>query len=377
LKKVFVAVTNDLATDQRVIKVCKLLAELGCQVTMVGVKKPKSIPFNAATFRTKRFRLPFQNGFLFYAFYNIRLFWYLIFRKADLYVSNDLDTLPAMWIASKLRGTKLVYDSHEYFLGSTEIIHRPIVRLTWKIFEMMIFPGLKHVITVNDSIADIYEKQYRKRPLVVRNLPPKYKVNKKITRLQLGLPEGKRIVLMQGGAINMDRGAEELIHAFKPQYGLADVHLVFIGGGGVWDKIKLLAKELHLTREISFLPKMPYCKMMQYTALCDLGVSIDKPVSPNYLYSLPNKLFDYIAAGIPVLASPLVEVKKVVETHKVGLCIESHEPEHIAEKIKETFENSERYESWKKNTVKAAKKLCWENEVKVLQKLYNEILDNQ
>jgi glycosyltransferase involved in cell wall biosynthesis len=375
LKKVFVAVTNDLATDQRVIKVCNFLSGLGCQVTMVGVKKPRSLNFKPAGFTTKRFRLPFNKGFLFYASYNLRLFFYLLFRKADLYVSNDLDTLLPCRMVSLIKRNPLVYDSHEYFLGSTEIVNRPLIKGFWKLIEWCIFPRLKHVITVNETIAKLYEKQYGKRPAVVRNLPPKYKVNKKITREQLGLPGDKKIILMQGGAINVDRGAEELIHAMKPIYGLDNFHMVFIGGGDMWEKIKQLAKELHLTRKISFLPKMPYCKMMQYTALCDLGVSIDKPVSPNYQYSLPNKLFDYIAAGIPVMTSPLIELKKIVEGYKVGICIESHEPEQIAETIRRAFDDADRYVLWKKNAVKAAKKLCWENEVKVLQKLYSQILE--
>ncbi len=373
MKRVYVSVTNDLATDQRVKKMCDFLTRLGFRVTMVGVKRPNSLPCLTPGFQTFRFRMLFQKGFFFYAEYNVKLFFYLLFRPFSLLVSNDLDTLLPNYLVSRLRGKPMVYDSHEYFLGSAEIVERPPVRKFWAMIEKMIFPRLKHVITVNASIADLYEKDYGVRPHVVRNLPKRYKPGQ-TTRQQLGLPIDKRIVLMQGGAINMDRGAEELIHAMKPQFGLKDVEIYFIGGGDVWQKIKELTRELHLGRVVHFLPKMPYGKMMQYTALCDIGVSIDKPVSMNYQYSLPNKLFDYIAAGIPVLASPLVEVKKVVEGYDVGMCIQDHDPAHIARVIEDMFSDASRYERWRSNAHKISQELCWENEEKELAKVYGRFV---
>ncbi|TVQ13598.1 MAG: glycosyltransferase [Bacteroidetes bacterium] len=374
MKRACVSVTNDLATDQRVLKVCNFLTRLGYSVTMVGVKRPKSLSIDHFTFKTFRFRMIFQKGFMFYAEYNLKLFFFLLFRRCNLYVSNDLDTLLPNFLVSRTKFTPLVYDSHEYFLGSTEIVERPFVRSFWHTIEKMIFPRLKNVITVNHSIADLYEKEYGKRPEVVRNLPRRYRCNPRITRRELGLPPDKKIILMQGGAINLDRGAEELIHAMKPAYGLENVELYFIGGGDVWEKIKELVKLLHLERTVHFLPKMPYKKMMEYTCLSDLGVSLDKPVSMNYKYSLPNKLFDYLAAGVPVLASPLVEVKNVVEGYDVGMCIENHEPAHLAEKIKEMLSDEERYNKWKKNALAISEQLCWENEEKVLAGIYGKFV---
>lgn len=374
IRRACVSVTNDLATDQRVLKVCDFLVRLGFKVTMIGVKRPNSISFRKNNFRTFRFRMLFQKGFMFYAEYNFKLFFYLLFKRSSLFVSNDLDTLVANYLVSRLRMKPLVYDSHEYFLGSTEIMDRPFVLKFWRAIERFIFPRLRHIFTVNHSIADLYEKDYGKRPQVVRNLPRRYEVPKGITRKTLGLPEDQKIVLMQGSGINVDRGAEELIHSMKIQYGLQNVQLYFIGGGGVWQQLIELTKELHLERKVHFLPKMPYHKMMQYTALSDIGVSLDKPVSLNYKYSLPNKLFDYLAAGTPVLASPMVEVKKIVEGYDVGLCIENHDPGHIAGKIKTMLEDREAYARWQSNALKVSKDLCWENEEKVLAVTYGKFL---
>jgi glycosyltransferase involved in cell wall biosynthesis len=370
VKKACVSVTNDLATDQRVLKVCDFLARLGFDVTLVGVKKSKSLPVLHIKIKTFRFNMYFENGFLFYAEYNLRLFFYLLFKRTNLLVSNDLDTLLPNFLVSRLKFRPLVYDSHEYFLGSTEIVDRPVVRKVWGTIERFIFPRLKHIITVNHSIADLYEKTYGKRPEVVRNLPHRFAIDHSLSREELGLPTDKKIVLMQGGAINIDRGAEELINAMKPQYGLENVVLYFIGGGDVWDKIKKLAKDLHLERKVYFLPKMPYQKMMRYTSQCDLGVTLDKPVSLNYKYSLPNKLFDYLAAGVPVLASPMIEVKKIVDGYDVGMCIDDHDPAHIADTIKSMLTDEERIKKWKENAQNISSTLCWENEEKVLIKIY-------
>jgi len=303
----------------------------------------------------------------------MRLFFFLLFRKFDLLVANDLDTLLPNYLVSRIKRIPLIYDTHEYFTGSTELMHRPFVRKTWGRIEKWIFPKLKHVFTVNQSIADLYEKDYGVKVRVVRNLPRRFLPANGITRKDIGWPEDKMVVLMQGGAINVDRGAEELIHAMKPIYGLENVLLCFIGSGDVWNEIQELTKKLHLTKIVKFIPRMPYQKLMQYTALADLGVSIDKPVSPNYKYSLPNKLFDYIGAGVPVLASPLVEVKNVVKGYNVGDCIESHDPGHIAEKIRYMFANKRRYNTWKSNARKAAAEFCWENEEKVLSEVYDNI----
>ena len=374
MKRACVSVTNDLATDQRVLKVCDFLTRLGFQVTFIGIKKATSFPFKPSKFKTFRFNMLFRKGFLFYAEYNLKLFLYLLFRRCSLLVSNDLDTLLPNYLVSKIKSIPLVYDSHEYYLGSTEIAYRPIVKKVWSIIEGAIFPRLESIITVNHSIADLYEKEYGKRPEVVRNLPKRYTINRTLTREKLGLPLDKKIILMQGGAINIDRGAEELIHAMKPQYGIENTELYFIGSGDVWEQIKGLTKDLHLERRVHFLPRMPYAKMMEYTCLCDLGITLDKPVSLNYKYSLPNKLFDYLAAGLPVLASPMVEVKKIIDTYQVGMCIESHEPRQIAEKIKTMLSDQKQSNKWKRNALKTARDLCWENEEKMLARIYEKFI---
>src|SRR3989338_2252762 len=152
-QKVILSVTNDLVTDQRVNRVCNSLLNLNYEVLLVGRQLKNSLPVNRK-YPTKRFNLLFNKGFLFYANYNVRLFWLLLFSKSTLLWSNDLDTLPANYLVSKLKGIKLVYDSHEYFTEVPELVNRPKIQKIWLSIEQWIFPKLKNVITVSNQIAN-------------------------------------------------------------------------------------------------------------------------------------------------------------------------------------------------------------------------------
>ncbi|MBS3739705.1 MAG: glycosyltransferase, partial [Psychroflexus sp.] len=163
MKRVIVAVTNDLVTDQRVHKVCQFLERTGFDVLLVGRKQRKSLPLEKRSYRTARMKLLFESGPLFYAEYNMRLFLFQLFHRSHLLVANDLDTLLATWLASRIQGNPVVYDAHEYYCGTPELVTRPFVQSIWRSIERWIFPKLKDVITVNGSIASLYEKEYGKK----------------------------------------------------------------------------------------------------------------------------------------------------------------------------------------------------------------------
>jgi glycosyltransferase involved in cell wall biosynthesis len=367
LKKVILSVTNDLTTEQRVDKVCRTLMKMGFDPILVGRRKHDSQHLSKRAYKTRRFRLLFEKGPFFYACYNTRLFFFLLFSKTDLIVANDLDTLMASYLASKIKGVPLIYDTHEYYTETPELVDRPRVRAVWKGIEKWIFPRLKYVYTVNESIARIYEKAYGVRVRVVRNVPETKKVLPESNRLSKGLPEDKRIILLQGAGINIQRGAEEMVRAM--QY-IENAVFMIVGGGDVLDELKNLTLELELERKVIFIPKQPLDRVWEYTVEADLGVTLDKDTNPNYRYSLPNKLFDYIQAGVPVLASPLVEVKKIIENYDIGTTIDKHDPEHIADKINQIFSDPKKLGLWKQNLKFASEALCWEKEEKTLIQIY-------
>ena len=351
--------SNDGFTDQRVRKQCDSFSGNGydtilfCKKLNPGNKEQQSV-------KTHRIGLAFRSGFLFYAALNIRLFFALLSSKADLFYANDLDTLPANYLASIFRKKPLIYDSHEYFTEVPEVQNRPFVKSVWKYFERKCITRASLVITVSDSIAKLLQEKYNlNEVMVVRNVPQTNFNPKPYTKDEIGIDPAKFLMILQGAGINVDRGAEELVAAMPY---LSETVLLIIGTGDAIPQIKKESKRLKLEEKVIFIGKLPYEEMMRYTTTADLGVSIDKDTNINYRYSLPNKLFDYARAGIPVLVSDLVEVRRIVEKYETGELIPSHKPEEIAKSIRHLRENDALLEKYKTNTGRLNEALNWDKE---------------
>ena len=302
--------------------------------------------------------------------YNLRLFFFLLCRRFDIYHSNDLDTLLPMWLTSFIFKKKLVYDSHEYFLGVPEIQNRYFVKKVWSSIESFIFPKLKYVFTVNESISDLYFKDYKLRPLVIRNLPNKSSLIKVKTKKDLGLPDNKKLVILQGSGINVDRGAEELLEAISIQ---DDFFLSVVGKGDVVDKLKRRCAKSDLVDKVLFVPTLPYSQMMQFTLNSDVGVSLDKNNNINYKFSLPNKIFDYSKAEIPFVSTNLVEIRKITEEFHTGVLISSTSPESIIEGLNKAIA-LKKSKNFISNIAKMNSTLNWESESVSLIKTYKKFM---
>ena len=371
-KKVIISVISDLVTDQRVHRTALTLYSKGLNVTLVGRKLKSSSELEYRCYVVKRFNLPFENGPLFYAFYNLRLFFYLLFHRVDVLVTNDLDTLLPNFLISKLKNCALYYDSHEYFTEVPELVSRPKIQRIWLAIEHFIFPKLKNVYTVNDSIAAIYSSKYKVNVNVVRNLPIKRNGQLNAQKRQaFGLPLDKKIFLFQGAGINIDRGGEEAIEAIALVENAA---LLFIGGGDVMIRLKEKVVELKLEKKVFFIAKQPLEKLVSFTAMADFGLTLDKDSNANYKYSLPNKLFDYIQAGLPVLATDLIEVKKIIDGYSIGLITPSLLPSDLASTMEAMMANQKLLDKWKENLQIAAAELCWEHEEQKLLKIFHEVI---
>lgn len=371
-KRVILSVISDLVTDQRVHRTALALHRKGLKVTLVGRKLKQSPILEKRDYSTKRFKLWWEKGPLFYAAFNIRLFFYLLRNKADVLVANDLDTLPANYFASRIQKNELFYDSHEYFTEVPELVSRPRIQAIWKRIERWILPGIKHMYTVNNSIAGLYGTEYKKKIGVVRNVP--FRIQRTITSIDrnaLGLPGDKKIFIFQGSGINVHRGAEEVLQAMQHTEGLL---LLFVGGGDVIDFLKSETLRLKLSDKVMFVPRQSMEKLREYTRLADVGLSLDKDTNLNYKYSLPNKLFDYIQAEIPVLVSDLPELRAIVEKYEIGKIVETHQPEKLAVQMMEMVKDTVRFAQWKENLKLAASELCWENEEVKLLEIFKDVL---
>ena len=369
-KIAFVSVINDLVTDNRVNKTCMALIECGYDVTLVGRKLSNSLPIPNWTFKTIRLKMIFKKGPAFYFFFNFRLFFVGLINKTDLFYANDLDTLAPMFLLSKLKKKPLIYDSHELFCEVPELKSSRIKKSIWQKLEGYIIPKLQTCITVNVSIAKIYEAKYNVPFYIIRNISDFDQTFIPKSRVQLSLPEDKKIILLQGAGINVDRGAEELIDAME---FVQNAVLYIIGSGDVWENLKQkVSFNKSIQNKVVLINKLPKSELINYTFNADIGLSIDKNTNLNYLYSLPNKIFDYIQAEIPILASRLPEIENIILQYKIGDFIDDHNPKTIANKLNEML-YSQQLSSYKKYLAIAKKEITWKSEKEKLLTIIKNI----
>jgi glycosyltransferase involved in cell wall biosynthesis len=347
--------------------------EFGTDITIIGRKRGSCCENETVPWKTRRFSMVFNRGFLFYKFYNIRLFFYLLFHRFDLLVANDLDTLFPNFLVSKLKGIPLVYDSHEYFTGVPELQHRPFVRWVWRSIERMILPKLKYFITVSDPIAEQYYFEYGIKGVTIRNCAVRSDKIEPFSRSELGIEQGNLLLIMQGAGININRGGEELIESMSV---VENVFLIMIGAGDVFEKLKRLAIEKCVSEKVRFISSLPWVEMMRYTKSADAGLSLDKNTNLNYSFSLPNKLFDYISAGIPVIAGDLPEVTRIITENTCGIIIPEITPEEIGQAISLLDSNRDLLKVLKQNAGAASELLNWERESLQVKEFYSQFFYN-
>ncbi len=369
MKKVFVSVTNDLLTDQRVLRTIDFLLENEFSVTLIGRQLQASYPENNRThLRVKRFRLLFNKGAMFYACYNFRLFWYLVFRKKDFLLANDLDTLLANYWASKFSKAMLVYDSHELFTEVPELIHRPETQKKWEKIEAGILPEVSRAYTVCQPIADYYHQKYGTPFQVIRNLPH-YRAELNSNGKLEKMANGRKIMLYQG-ALNIGRGLEQVIDAIS--LIREQVCFFIIGDGDITENLKLQVKSLAIEETVIFLGRLPYDELTSYTPQANLGISMEQPgFGLSYEYSLPNKLFDYIQAEVPVLGSNLSGIKSIIEQYQIGKTTADFLPEQLSNTILEMLNDTSANAQWKANLKQTKKIFCWEQEKQKLTAIFS------
>jgi glycosyltransferase involved in cell wall biosynthesis len=360
LKRILISVTNDLTTDQRVEKTCEVLSEIGYDVLLVGRKLKKSLPIQR-NYETIRFRLLFNKGFLFYAEFNIRLFIFLLFTKKDLLFSNDLDTLLPNYIIGKLQNKKLVFDSHELFSEIPELVNKQQVKNVWLYLEKTIIPKLKNVITVSDSIKNHYHNLYGISPIVVRNIPKIKKISQKNFEIDA---KGKKVILYQG-SVNIGRGIELMIDTMA----LLDEYLfIVIGDGDILEQLKEKVSNLSLHNKVKFLGEKTPEELKKLTPNATIGMSLEEDLGLNYRYALPNKIFDYLHANVPVIIADLPEMRALIKRYQVGEILTERTPKTLAKTIVSMTNNS-----YEKELKTAKKELNWSKEKEKLISIFSKL----
>lgn len=367
-KRILFCVTNDLTFDQRMIRICTSLAnQPQYQITLIGRKITTSIPLSNQNFTQKRLTCFFQKGKFFYLEFNIRLFFYLLFQKADAICAIDLDTiLPVFWV-TKLKKQKCIYDAHELFTEVPEVIRRPFIRRVWSWVANHTIPNIKNCYTVGTALAEYFKAQYAVHFEVIRNIA----VAKKYTKpLNLSLPPNPIIIYQ--GAINEGRGLELAITMMAH---LENYKLWIIGEGDITAKLKVQAAQTQYADRILFFGKKTPEELSVLTSKADLGIQFIENLGLSYYYSLANRTFDYIHAHLPALHPNFPEYKHIVEEFKIGELMRSEDAEKLALQVKFIVEDRVKYSLYQRACISASEKFCWENEEKKLIKFYSNVMD--
>lgn len=365
LATIICTVTNDLSYDQRMQRICGSLVKAGYSVLLVGRIQTFSIPLVQQCFKQKRLHCFFSKGFLFYTEYNIRLFLFLLFQKVSILCAIDLDTILPVYFISVIRKIKRVYDAHELFTEQKEVVSRPYIKKIWKIIESFAVAKFKFGYTVNDFIQQEFKRRYNVNYAVIRNLPVfTFPAN------AFSVDQIKDLIIYQG-SVNEGRCFETLIPAMKQVNGRLQIY----GRGNYFNQVAQLIKEYRVTDKVQLKGAITPVELQHLTPRAAIGLNLFESSGLNQYYSLSNRFFDYIMAGIPQVCMCYPEYKVLNEKYEVALLINDPKEDTIALALNNLLCNTVVYKALQHNCLIARNVLNWENEEIKLISFYESLLE--
>ncbi len=337
VSRIVISVTNDLVTDQRVHRSCMALHDAGHEVVLIGRKLPGSGEVRRP-YTTLRMRLIARRKALFYAEYNLRLFVKLLFMRADMYYANDTDTLLANSCAALLRRKTLFFDAHELFPEVPELVGRKRVKAVWQWIERHCVPHVDGAVTVCQSIADHYRKTMGIDMQVVRNVPDgsndRQPADEAVVRRVERLAASYRALLLYQGSVNVGRGIDRMMDAMQWLDGCC---MVVAGVGDEYEALLRKAATLPYSDRVVFLGRVEPATLHCITPLATMGLCLLDNMGLNYYYSLPNRVGDFVAASVPLLATDFPEIRRVVQGYGVGYLVGDQQGRALAQAVDEAL----------------------------------------
>ena len=362
MNRIIFTVTNDLVYDQRMHRICASLAQNGFVVTLTGRRLKNSLLPANLLFCQKRLYCFFSKGFMFYTEYNLRLFFYLLFQPFDAVCAIDLDTILPCYFVSFFRGKKRIYDAHELFTEQKEIVTRPHIHKFWLAVEKFAVPRFQPGYTVNQFIADELKRRYGVHYTVIRNLP------ELIIHPAVRVKNKDRFIIYQG-AVNEGRSFETLIPAMK----FVDAKLKIYGNGNFFEQVKELIKKHNVEDKVELKGAVVPDELKSITPAAYIAVMLFEQTGLNQYYSLSNRFFDYIMAGVPQVCINYPEYKTINDEFHIALMIEDTKIDSIASALNTLLHDDTLHKQLCADCVNAAKALNWQYEEGKLFKFYSEL----
>lgn len=361
MKRLIFTVTNDLTYDQRMQRICGSLAACGYDVMLVGRKLSSSVSLDKKNFKQKRLSCLFNNGILFYTEYNIRLFFFLLFVKADLFCAIDLDTILPVYFASVLRNKKRVYDAHELFTEQKEIVTRPFIHKFWLAVEKFSLPRFQYGYTVNNFIQQELKRRYGVDYSIVRNLPQH-------TPAPTHPVYDEKFIIYQG-AVNEGRSFETIIPAMRH----VNARLKIYGKGNFYEQVQVLIQQYDVQDKVLLMGHVLPSDLKKITPAAYIALMLFEETGLNQYYSLSNRFFDYIMACVPQLCVNYPEYKAINDKYGIAYMIDDVKEETIADALNKLLDDSALHEQLRGKTVIAREELNWNQEEKFLMEFYKNI----
>ncbi len=279
--------------------------------------------------------------------------------KPEYCFAEDVFTLPVAALLKFFLGFKLIYDSRELYPFLAGLRRKKVNQFIVKTIEKIFIKSADKILTTGKMDKEFIEDYYKlKNVLVLRNLPLKRKVEPVDLRKEFGVSNAFPILIYQGVLLE-GRGITLIIKALKR---LQNFNFLILGEGPFKSEFQNIAKDLAVDDKVIFGGRIPQDKLLNYTAGADAGLAIIENLSKSYFLALPNKLFEYLMAGLPVVISPLPQMVEIVNKYNVGVIIDSFDPDAIANAIERLLKDSVRMQLFRENALDAAKELNWENE---------------
>lgn len=356
MARVIHCILNNLVYEQRLHKLALTLSQAH-EVEVVGVVTSRACePLSQRPYKVTRLLIPVPRGPLFFLLANIRFLFYLLFRAEwDAVVACDLDILPACWAAARLRRRKVLLDSRELYTHSSFMVGRPSKRRIWMLLEKMLYPRVGYILAVSPPIARYFERRYKRPVWVIYNLP--------LRRRGFARPYLENRLLLYQGMLHPHRGLEELILGLSH---VRDWKLWIVGDGPLRGYLEGLVKQQRLEERVTFFGAVPFEALEGYAQQATFGVSGELPRALNHKYALPNKAFDYLQQGIPLLVGEAPLLQALVRYYGCGKVVESWRPHEIARTLEEIGREYVTYVEWVENARRAAKELHWERQAPCL-----------
>lgn len=361
MKKVSIGFLGNIFFDTRTFNLFQSLKGKGREVSFTGFdwltedfKSVEQDDIKVQKLTKNRYSILFYIKFFFSQLKS------LILKNADIYFAADFFSLPAVVLAGKIRRSKIFYDSREIYTQLPFHDDKPGIKKVYTILEGFLIKRVDCIFTTGEMDSEYLKKLYSlKETFLLRNLP--------LTKTNL-LPvdyhmkyniQKDAIIILYLGIVVKGRGLEIY---FKTIQKMNNLYLIILGGGEHFQFYKSLANEMKITERIIFVGKVEQDKILNYTAGAFAGLSIIDNISTNNYYALPNKLFEYIMSGIPVIVNDLPQMKRIVEEYGVGDVTQEMNEDELIKILTRWKENEELYSSLKSNCLRASKVLNWENE---------------